>query len=175
MHSKSAILATCVEHGFGPAGLIRIASGRFSPLRGALRASKTLARFDSGHPWPSPLLRSGRAAVQIGCPADLCRTWVLILGPLRQDTIKGSSGLSICPGGAMSPLRRILRPLRSGDSGGQRCYRYQQVTATDGYSVDEHVQTPPISSRHHQLCRMLSMTPVDMPTTRPSYRINQPA
>ena len=36
------------------AGLTRIASGRFSPLRGALRASKTLARFvEQGSP-PDP-------------------------------------------------------------------------------------------------------------------------
>ena len=36
-------------------GLVRIASGRFSPLRGALRASKTLTRFveQGSHPEPS--------------------------------------------------------------------------------------------------------------------------
>ena len=64
--------------------VIQIAFGRSSPLRGALRASKTLARFDSDHPWSSPSLCSGRFAVQIGNPADLCRTEGLIFIRVRQ-------------------------------------------------------------------------------------------
>ena len=33
--------------------------------------NEVAVRFDSGRPWTSPSLRSGRFAVQIGCPADL--------------------------------------------------------------------------------------------------------
>ena len=57
--------------------------------------SKTLARFDSDHPWSSPSQSSGRFAVQIGNPADLCRTHILFSRPDRQ-TNTGAIGPRIC-------------------------------------------------------------------------------
>ena len=53
---------------------------RFSPLRGALRASKTLPRFDSHHPWCSPSLCSGRGPNRQSC--RFVSNWALFPIPL---------------------------------------------------------------------------------------------
>ena len=50
--------------------MARRSTGRSS----ASAISVSPCRIDSGRPWPSPSRCSGRCAVQIVCPDDLCRT-----------------------------------------------------------------------------------------------------